>query len=94
VDSRVEVARAYAPYLVIIAIFSIFQIDGVKKEMLKEPWTYLFQWPGLDLVTASGKPPSDFTFNWFAAAGTLTIIAGRSRCRSSASSPPMPAGRT
>jgi lactate permease len=76
VDSRVEVARAYAPYLVIIAIFSIFQIDGVKKEMLKEPWTYLFQWPGLDLVTASGKPPSDFTFNWFAAAGTLTIIAG------------------
>jgi lactate permease len=75
-DTRVEIARAYAPYLVIIAIFSIFQIDGVKKEMLKEPWTYLFQWPGLDLVTASGKPPADYTFNWFAAAGTLTIIAG------------------
>ena len=75
-DTRTEVARAYAPYLVIIAIFSIFQIDGVKKEMAKEPWTYLFQWPGLDLVTASGKPPADFTFNWFAAAGTLTIIAG------------------
>ncbi len=75
-DTRADVARAYAPYLVIIAIFSIFQIDGVKKEMLKEPWTYLFQWPGLDLVTASGKPPADYTFNWFAAAGTLTIIAG------------------
>jgi lactate permease len=75
-DTRAEVARAYAPYLVIIAIFSVFQIDGVKKEMAKEPWTYLFQWPGLDLVTASGKPPADFTFNWFAAAGTLTIIAG------------------
>jgi lactate permease len=75
-DTRAEVARAYAPYLVIIAIFSIFQIDGVKKEMAKEPWTYLFQWPGLDLVTASGKPPADYTFNWFAAAGTLTIIAG------------------
>ena len=75
-DTRAEVARAYAPYLVIIAIFSIFQIDGVKKEMAKEPWTYLFQWPGLDLVTASGKPPADFTFNWLAATGTLTIIAG------------------
>ncbi len=75
-DTRVEVVRAYAPYLVIIAIFSIFQIDGVKKEMAKEPWTYLFQWPGLDLVTASGKPPADFTLNWFAAAGTLTILAG------------------
>ncbi len=75
-DTRADIARAYAPYLVIIAIFSIFQIDGVKKEMLSEPWTYLFQWPGLDLVTASGKPPADYTFNWFAAAGTLTIIAG------------------
>lgn len=75
-DTRAEIAKAYAPYLVIIAIFSIFQFDGVKKEMAKEPWTFLFQWPGLDLVTASGKPPADYTFNWLAAAGTLTIIAG------------------
>jgi lactate permease len=75
-DSRVEVAKAYAPYLVIIAIFSVFQINGVKKEMVKEPWTYLFHWPGLDLVSASGKSPAPFTFNWLAAAGTLTIIAG------------------
>jgi lactate permease len=48
----------------------------VKKEMAKEPWTKLFQWPGLDIATASGKPPADFTFNWLSAAGTLTIIAG------------------
>jgi lactate permease len=38
-DTRVEVAKAYAPYLVIIAIFSVFQLNGLKKEMLKEPWT-------------------------------------------------------
>lgn len=75
-DTRAEIAKAYSPYLVIIAIFSVFQFDGLKKEMAKEPWTYLFQWPGLDLVSASGKPPADYTFNWFAAAGTLTIIAG------------------
>jgi lactate permease len=75
-DTRVEVAKAYAPYLVIIAIFSVFQLNGLKKEMLKEPWTYLFKWPGLDLVSASGKPPAPFTFNWLAAAGTLTIVAG------------------
>jgi lactate permease len=75
-DTRVEVAKAYAPYLVIIAIFSIFQINGVKKEMAKEPWTYLFHWPGLDLVSTSGKAPAPFTFNWLAAAGTLTILAG------------------
>jgi lactate permease len=75
-DTRVDVAKAYAPYLVIIAIFSVFQLNGIKKEMLKEPWTYLFKWPGLDLVSAGGKPPAPFTFNWLAAAGTLTIIAG------------------
>jgi lactate permease len=75
-DTRVEVAKAYAPYLVIIAIFSVFQLNSVKKDMLSEPWTYLFKWPGLDLVSASGKPPAPFTFNWLAAAGTLTIIAG------------------
>jgi lactate permease len=75
-DTPADVARAYAPYLVIIAIFSIVQIPAVKDELAKEPWTYLFQWPGLDLVTAGGAPPADFTFNWLAAAGTLTIVAG------------------
>jgi len=75
-DTRVEVAKAYAPYLVIIAIFSIVQIDTVKQDLLKHPWTYLFRWPGLHLVSTSGKPPADFTFNWLAAAGTLTLIAG------------------
>jgi lactate permease len=75
-DSRVEVAKAYAPYLVIIAIFSIVQIPWLKDQLAEEPWAYAFQWPGLDLLTASGAPPADYTFNWLAAAGTLTIIAG------------------
>ena len=72
----VEVAKAYAPYLVIIAIFSIAQITAIKEALAEEPWTYLFTWPGLDLVSASGEPPVQYAFNWLAAAGTLTIIAG------------------
>ena len=75
-DAPGEVAKAYAPYLVIIAIFSIAQIPAIKEALAEEPWTYLFTWPGLDLVTAGGDPPVPFAFNWLAAAGTLTIIAG------------------
>jgi lactate permease len=52
------------------------QIPWLKDQLAEEPWAYAFQWPGLDLLTASGAPPADYTFNWLAAAGTLTIIAG------------------
>ena len=75
-DPGVEVAKAYAPYLIIIAIFSIAQITAIKEALAEEPWTYLFTWPGLDLVSTSGAPPVPYAFNWLAAAGTLTIIAG------------------
>jgi lactate permease len=77
-DSGAEVARAYAPYLIIVAIFSIVNIGPVKDALAKSPWTVKFQWPGLDLVTAAGKPVSSvtYTLNWLPAAGTLMIIAG------------------
>lgn len=75
-DSGAQVARAYAPYLVIIAIFVLTQLPGIK-DAFAAP-TKSFQWPGLDLQTASGKPSSipTFKFNWLSAAGTLLIIAG------------------
>ena len=49
-DTPTEVARAYAPYVVIIAIFSIANITAVKDALAKEPWTYAFSWPGLVLM--------------------------------------------
>jgi len=70
------VVKAYAPYLVIIALFSLAQIPAVKAALAEEPWTILFQWPGIDLVSASGNDPAPFTFNWLPAAGTLMIFAG------------------
>jgi lactate permease len=77
-DSRAEVARAYAPYLVIIVLFSLANITAVKNALARSPWTVKFQWPGMDIVTAAGKPVSSATFalNWLPAAGTLMVISG------------------
>ncbi len=77
-DTPVEVAKAYAPYVVIIAIFSIVNLPAVKDFLAKEPFTYIFNWPGLHVVNSKGVPVSStmYTFNWLAAAGTLMVIAG------------------
>jgi lactate permease len=77
-DSGADIARAYAPYLIIIAIFSIANLGPVKDALAKEPWTTKFPWPGLDIVDKAGKPLASMTFtlNWLPATGTLMIIAG------------------
>ena len=76
VDTASDVFKAYAPYLIIIAVFSIAQIPVIR-DALAAP-TKSFQWPGLELQSASGKPSTVplFKFNWLAAAGTLMLIAG------------------
>src|SRR4051812_22451638 len=77
VENRGDVMRAYAPYLVIIVIFSLTNIPAVVDYLAKAPWTYLFDWPGLDILNAAGDPvATQFKFNWLPAAGTLLIISG------------------
>jgi lactate permease len=77
VENRGDVFRAYAPYLVIIVIFSLTNIPAVVDYLAKEPWTFLFDWPGLDILNAAGDPVlTQFKLNWLPAAGTLLIIAG------------------
>src|SRR6266542_2444969 len=77
-DSPGEVARAYAPYVIIIAVLSIANIGPIKDALTHSPWTVKFQWPGLDVLGANGKALTSitFNFNWLAATGTLMIIAG------------------
>jgi lactate permease len=77
-DSGTEIAKAYAPYAIIIAIFALTNLPAVKEALAVEPWTYKFAWPGLDVLTTTGEPQASatFTFGWLAAAGTLMIIAG------------------
>jgi len=69
-DPPGDVLRAYSPYLVIIAVFSIAQIPAVKDALAEKPWTTTFQWPGLDVVTPDGEALSSLTYNvnWLPAA--------------------------
>ncbi|AGB26487.1 L-lactate transport [Mycobacterium sp. JS623] len=75
-DSRAEVAKAYAPYAIIIAVFVICQITAVKK--LLDRATIKFGWPGLHVVSPKGKPVSltEFTLNLLTTPGTQMLIAG------------------
>jgi lactate permease len=78
-DSGSEVFKAYAPYLIIIVIFSLFSLAPVKAFFAEKPWTYLFGWPGLDVFGPGSDTElssTNYNFNWFASAGTLMIIAG------------------
>ena len=73
-----DVIRAYSPYMIIIAVFSIAQIPAVKDWLAESPWTTTFQWPGLDVRSPDGEALSSltFNFNWLPATGTLMLIAG------------------
>jgi lactate permease len=75
-DSRRDVILAYAPYVIIIAVFGIAQI-GVIKDFL-DGLTKEFKWPGLHILNAKGKEPLSvtFKFNWANAAGSLMLVAG------------------
>ncbi len=75
-DPPIEIFKAYSPYLVIIVVFSIAQIGAVKSAL--SVGSVSFPWPGLDIVTPSGEPPSaaTYAFNWLPSAGTLLLISG------------------
>ncbi len=75
-DTRGDILAAYAPYLIIIAVFSLAQFGPIK-DALDGP-TREIDWPGLNVVNAEGEEPSSaiFNFNWLAAGGTLLLISG------------------
>ncbi|WP_306323749.1 MULTISPECIES: L-lactate permease [unclassified Streptomyces] len=75
-DARPEVLRAYAPYALIVAIFSLAQIPAIKDWLAKANW--VFDWPFLNVADPSGKPVGGniFTLPIFSTGGTLVLIAG------------------
>ncbi|GAA4861224.1 L-lactate permease [Actinomycetospora straminea] len=75
-DTRRDVVLAYAPYLIIILLFSLQQIPVIDDAL--SATTVKFNWPGLNVMTEAGKPVSTqaFTFNWLESAGTILLIAG------------------
>ncbi|KIF74703.1 lactate transporter [Streptomyces sp. 150FB] len=75
-DPRREVVRAYAPYALIVLIFSIAQIPPVKDLFAKA--TLAFDWPFLDVADSEGKPvgANVFSLPIIATGGTLVLVAG------------------
>ncbi len=75
-DSPADIRRAYAPYLIIVAVFALAQVPGLKQAI--DSLKIAFSWPGLDVVDPSGKPHSTtmFSLTWLSTAGTLMVIAG------------------
>jgi lactate permease len=77
-DSRRDVILAYAPYLIIIAVFALAQITWLPFKDFLDGRTTSFDWPGLNVQNAAGKAPTAVTykFNWANAAGTLLLLCG------------------
>jgi lactate permease len=78
-DGGGDVFKAYAPYLIIIVIFSLANLGPVKAFLAEAPWTIKFPWPGLNVFAPGAEEPlasTTFTLNWLPAAGTLMIFAG------------------
>jgi lactate permease len=77
-DPPRAVLRAYAPYIIIIAVFAIAQISWLPFKDFLDNRTKEFSWPGLHVLTGSGDPAKAVTFkgNWANAAGTLLLLSG------------------
>lgn len=70
-------ALAFAPYLIVVALFAIATFGPVKA-WLAEHSGWQFAWPGLNVVNAAGETVSSVTFNFnlFSAGGTTLLVAG------------------
>ncbi|MFC8200169.1 L-lactate permease [Streptomyces sp. NPDC057298] len=75
-DPRPEVLRAYAPYALIVVIFSVAQIPVVKDLLSRA--TRTFDWPFLNVAGPDGDPVGGNVFIWpvVSTGGTLVLLAG------------------
>ena len=73
---RRETIVALAPYLILIAVLTLAQVEPVKGFLGDR--TVSFRWPGLEVTTAGGGVPAaaTFTFNWLATPGTQLLVSG------------------
>ncbi|MGW5212854.1 L-lactate permease [Streptomyces sp. NPDC004051] len=75
-DPRGEVLRAYAPYGLIVAVFSVAQIPVIKDWLAGA--TRKTDWPFLDVAAPGGEPVGANVFTWpiVSTGGTLVLFAG------------------
>jgi lactate permease len=86
-DTPGEVLRAYAPYLIIIVVFVLAtRVPAIAGTAPTDPGTHgtgleavtrIYNWPGLHIVSGSGKAvATTFKLNIASAAGTLLLLSG------------------
>jgi lactate permease len=75
-DTPAEIRKAYLPYVIIVVVFALAQLPGIKPALDSVKLAY--KWPGLDIVGTNGKPHSTTMYSLTAitTAGTLLLIAG------------------
>ncbi|WP_250556805.1 L-lactate permease [Pseudonocardia lacus] len=75
-DAPAEVRRAYAPYVIIIVVFALAQLPGIKPAL--DAVKIAFTFPGLDVVDPAGEPHSTtmYSLTAISTAGTLMLVAG------------------
>jgi lactate permease len=71
-----ETIEALAPYLILIVVLTLAQIDPVKGFLADR--TKSLHWPGLEVTSAGGGEPAaaTFTLNWLATTGTQLLLCG------------------
>ena len=76
VDPPMEVARAFAPYGIILLVVAAAQLGPVAA--LLDQATSTFAWPGLTVAAPNGKAVATTVarFEWVRSAGSLVLIAG------------------
>ncbi len=75
-DPPFEVARAFAPYGIILLVVAAAQLRPVAA--LLDQATSTFAWPGLAMVAPNGKAVAATVarFEWVRSAGSLVLVAG------------------
>ena len=76
-DTRGDIVKAYAPYVIIIVVFALAQWGPIKDFLAKGAAE--FTWPGTgDITNTAGEAPSatEFRFGWLASPGTLLLFSG------------------
>ncbi|GAB2924143.1 L-lactate permease [Paraburkholderia jirisanensis] len=75
-DPGGEVLRALAPYVAVIVVVALTQIDAVAHAFGR--FTSTFPWPLLNVVDPHGKAVSATSakFEWLLSAGSIVLIAG------------------
>jgi lactate permease len=76
-DSRLDVLKAFSPYILLTALFALTAVQSPIQKFVATQGTS-FGWPGLHVVSANGQPVAigTFDFGWLGSAGTLLLITG------------------